>query len=60
MEGKTGEDNTLHGNIQKRTYKKIIFTEVHIYQKKTKKNMHNNDRLRNLYTCINPTDTHDC
>ena len=38
----------------------IINTEQHIYKKKQKKNIHNNNKLRNLYTVINthPTQTH--
>ena len=32
----------------------IIYTEQHIYiQKKTKKNIHHNNKLRHLYTGIN-------
>ena len=38
---------------------KLLYTEEH-NKKKQKTNIHNNNKLRNLYTCINihPTQTH--
>ena len=56
------EDNNLHGNIQRRRNNKNI-NYIHrttYIQKKYKKNIHNNNKLRNLYTGINthPTQTH--
>ena len=63
---------SLHGNIQKRRNKKIkiimTYTQKNIStkkkqkknNKKTNKNIHSNNKLRNLHTFINihPTQTH--